>query len=149
MLRDAAPVKQARSEGENVPERSWTGKEVIRTAQRRGRLLLEIEASGAKKRDQLVLDGKSPTKDGFFGDPFEDTTGDDGLMRYRITLLLEGKEPIVIDRVCSAGRRDGAQAGGVRPGLTSRDSRARVTRRASWPGSTRGWRCSSRSATHR
>jgi hypothetical protein len=53
-LRGAASVKQARSEGENVAERSWTGEEVIRTAQRRGRLLLEIEASGAKKRGRVL-----------------------------------------------------------------------------------------------
>lgn len=92
-----------------------------------GTLFLEIDASISKKRYQLVLDGKTQTKDEFFGDEFAYTTvlqdgafvssgrmtdeskktgislkrwlADDGLMIYRITLLPDGKEPIVIDRV--------------------------------------------------
>ncbi|MCA3012669.1 MAG: hypothetical protein INH41_09755 [Myxococcaceae bacterium] len=92
-----------------------------------GTVFLEIDAAVAKRRYQLALDGKTPTKDEFFGDPFEYTTvledgafvstgkmtdpakkggitlrrsmREDGLMLYRITLLPEGQPPIVIDRV--------------------------------------------------
>lgn len=90
-------------------------------------LFVEIDATVSKKRFQLVLDGKTPTDDEFFGDAFSFTTElkdgvflskgrmkdeekkagialrrellASGLMRYQISLLRDGKEPIVIDRV--------------------------------------------------
>ncbi len=90
-------------------------------------LFVEIDATVSKKRFQLVLDGKTPTDDEFFGDAFSFTTQlekgvfvskgrmkdeakkagiglrrellENGLMRYQISLLRDGKEPIVIDRI--------------------------------------------------
>jgi hypothetical protein len=124
---DTAPILEKLGVNWFVRQVAKSARPVHRIRVNEGTLFLEIEASVAKKRYQLVLDGKTPTKDEFFGDALEYTTvlengafvstgkmtdpakkagitlnrslRDDGLMLYRITLLPEGKEPVVIDRV--------------------------------------------------
>ncbi|MDX2014494.1 MAG: hypothetical protein SFW67_30125 [Myxococcaceae bacterium] len=124
---DTAPILEKLGVNWFVRQVAKSARPVHRIRVNDNTLFLEIEASVAKKRFQLVLDGKTPTKDDFFGDALEYTTvlengafvstgkmtdpakkagitlnrslRDDGLMLYRITLLPDGKEPIVIDRV--------------------------------------------------
>lgn len=124
---DTAPILERLGVNWFVRQAAKSARPVHRIRVNENTVFLEIEASIAKKRYQLTLDGKTPTKDEFFGDPFEYTTvlddgafhstgkmtkkeasagitlhrtlRDDGLMLYRITLLKDGEPPTVIDRV--------------------------------------------------
>lgn len=124
---DTAPILEKLGVSWFVRKAAKSVRPIHRVRVNNGTLFLEIDATISKKRFQLVLDGKTPTKDEFFGDEFSYTTvlengafvstgrmtdeakkmgialrrelKDDGLMNYRITLLPDGQEPIVIDRV--------------------------------------------------
>jgi hypothetical protein len=124
---DTAPILEKLGVNWFVRQAAKSARPIHRLRVNDNTLFLEIEASIAKKRYQLVVDGKSPTRDEFFGDPFEYTTvlengafvsngkmtdpakkagitlhrslREDGLMLYRITLMPDGQEPIVINRV--------------------------------------------------
>lgn len=124
---DTAPILEQLGINWFVRKAAKSVRPIHRIRVNHGTLFLEIDGTIAKKRYQIVLDGKTPTKDDFFGDEFSYVTAledgafvstgrmtneakksginlrrwlaDDGLMIYRITLLPDGKEPIVIDRV--------------------------------------------------
>lgn len=124
---DTAPILEKLGVSWFVRRAAKSVRPIHRVRVNKGTLFLEIDASISKKRYQLVLDGKTPTKDEFFGDEFSYTTvlengafvstgrmtdegkktgialrrelTSEGLMNYRITLLPDGQEPVVIDRV--------------------------------------------------
>ncbi|MBL8921836.1 MAG: hypothetical protein JNJ54_23465 [Myxococcaceae bacterium] len=124
---DTAPILEKLGINWFVRKAAKSVRPIHRIRVNNGTLFLEIDGTIAKKRYQIVLDGKTLTKDEFFGDEFSYTTvledgvfvstgrmtddakksginlrrwlGEDGLMTYRISLLPDGKEPIVIDRV--------------------------------------------------
>jgi len=124
---DTAPILEKLGVGWFVRSAAKSVRPIHRIRLNNGTLFVEIDATVSKKRFQLVLDGATPTKDDFFGDEFSYTTvlengvfrsagrmtdptkkmgislrrelTADGLMLYCITLLPDGQEPLVINRV--------------------------------------------------
>lgn len=124
---DTAPILEKLGVNWFVRKAAKSVRPIHRIRVNQNTLFVEIDASISKKRFQLVLDGATPTTDEFFGAPFAYTTVldhgvfrstgkmtdpekkmgitlgrelmEDGVMRYRITLLPDGQEPLVIDRI--------------------------------------------------